>query len=62
MGATTQFSLLLLTFLGVLLLCTKPLGSYIADVMDGRPNFALRAGAVSKAVCTGSAGSVQARR
>jgi K+-transporting ATPase ATPase A chain len=44
MGATTQFSLLLLTFLGVLLLCTKPLGSYIADVMDGRANFALRAG------------------
>jgi hypothetical protein len=44
MGAGTQFSLLLLTFLGVLLLCTKPLGSYIADVMDGRPNFALRAG------------------
>ena len=44
MGATTQFSLLLLTFLGVLLLCAKPLGSYIADVMDGRPNFARRAG------------------
>ena len=44
MGATMQFSLLLLTFLGVLLLCTKPLGSYIADVMEGRPNFALRAG------------------
>jgi K+-transporting ATPase ATPase A chain len=44
MGAGTQFSVLLLTFLGVLLLCTKPLGSYIADVMEGRPNFALRAG------------------
>ncbi len=44
MGATAQFSLLLLMFLGVLLLCTKPLGSYIADVMEGRPNFARRAG------------------
>ena len=45
MSANTQFVLLLLSFLGVLLLLTKPLGSYIADVMDGRPNFAVRAGA-----------------
>ncbi len=27
-----------------MVLCVKPLGSYIADVMEGRPNFALRAG------------------
>jgi K+-transporting ATPase ATPase A chain len=45
MSANTQFVLLLVSFLGVLLLLTKPLGSYIADVMEGRPNFALRAGA-----------------
>jgi K+-transporting ATPase ATPase A chain len=44
MSAGTAFGLLLTAFLGVLLLLTKPLGSYIADVMEGRPNFALRAG------------------
>ena len=44
MSAGTGFGLLLTAFLGVLLLLTKPLGSYIADVMEGRPNFALRAG------------------
>ena len=45
MSAATQFWLLLVSFLGVLLLATKPLGIYIADVMEGRPNFAVRAGA-----------------
>jgi potassium-transporting ATPase potassium-binding subunit len=45
MSATTQFVLLLLTFLGILVALTKPLGSYIADVMEGKPNFAVRAGA-----------------
>jgi potassium-transporting ATPase potassium-binding subunit len=40
-----MFGLLLVAFLGVLVLCTKPLGSYIADVMEGRRNFAVRAGA-----------------
>src|SRR6202044_1798088 len=40
----TRFVLLLGLFLAVLVLCTKPLGSYIADVMEGRPNFALRLG------------------
>jgi potassium-transporting ATPase potassium-binding subunit len=44
MSAGTAFGLLLTAFLGVLLALTKPLGSYIADVMEGRPNFALRAG------------------
>ena len=37
MSPDTRFVLLLVLFLGVLLLCTKPLGSYIADVMEGRP-------------------------
>jgi K+-transporting ATPase ATPase A chain len=44
MAPDTRFVLLLVLFLGVLVLCTKPLGSYIADVMEGRPNFALRLG------------------
>jgi K+-transporting ATPase ATPase A chain len=44
MAADTRFVLLLLLFLAVLVLCTKPLGSYIADIMEGRPNFALRIG------------------
>jgi K+-transporting ATPase ATPase A chain len=34
----------LFAFLGIAVLCARPLGSYIADVMEGRPNFALRAG------------------
>jgi len=44
MDANTMFGVLLVAFLGILVLCVKPLGSYIADVMEGRPNFALRAG------------------
>jgi K+-transporting ATPase ATPase A chain len=40
-----MFRLLLLVFLGIAVLCARPLGSYIADVMDGKPNFALRVGA-----------------
>jgi K+-transporting ATPase ATPase A chain len=43
-NADTRFVLLLVLFLGVLLLCTKPLGSYIADIMEGRPNLAGRLG------------------
>jgi K+-transporting ATPase ATPase A chain len=43
-SADTAFGVLLAAFLGVLVLCAKPLGSYIADVMEGRPNFALRSG------------------
>src|SRR5580700_4397442 len=42
---SANFVLLLASFIGVLLLVTKPLGIYIADVMEGRPNFAVRAGA-----------------
>src|ERR1035438_5340657 len=44
MDANTMFGVLLVAFLGILVLCVKPLGSYIADVMQGRRNFALRAG------------------
>jgi potassium-transporting ATPase potassium-binding subunit len=39
------FALLLIVFLGLAGLCTRPLGIYIADVMEGRPNLALRLGA-----------------
>jgi K+-transporting ATPase ATPase A chain len=44
MSANVMFGLLLFAFLGIAVLCARPLGSYIADVMEGRPNFALRAG------------------
>jgi K+-transporting ATPase ATPase A chain len=44
MDAATQFGVMLAAFLSILLLCVKPLGGYIADVMEGRPNFASRAG------------------
>ncbi|MGA2562478.1 MAG: potassium-transporting ATPase subunit KdpA [Steroidobacteraceae bacterium] len=40
-----MFALLLIVFLGLAVLCTRPLGIYIADVMEGRPNLALRLGA-----------------
>ncbi|GAC1669375.1 MAG: potassium-transporting ATPase subunit KdpA [Steroidobacteraceae bacterium] len=43
MSVDAIFGLLLLMFLGIAVLCARPLGSYIADVMGGRPNFALRA-------------------
>ena len=39
-----EFGLLLVALLGVTTLCVKPLGGYIADVMEGRRNFAVRAG------------------
>ena len=44
MSPDTRFVLLLALFLGVIVLCVKPLGSYIADIMEGRPNFASRLG------------------
>jgi len=44
MNAAVMFYLLLATVLGLSLLCVKPLGSYIADVMEGRPHLALRLG------------------
>ena len=45
MGPGTSFTILLIAFLGIVLLCVKPLGSYLADVMEGKPNFARRFGA-----------------
>jgi K+-transporting ATPase ATPase A chain len=44
MGPYTLFFLMLSAFLGVSLLCVKPLGSYMADVMEGKPNLARRVG------------------
>jgi len=44
MNPDAMFYLLLVAFLGIAVLCVKPLGSYIADVMEGRPSLALRAG------------------
>lgn len=38
------FQLMLFVFLSVAVRCAKPLGSYIANVMEGRPGIALRAG------------------
>ncbi|MEP7247079.1 MAG: potassium-transporting ATPase subunit KdpA [Gammaproteobacteria bacterium] len=42
---TAQSVLLIASFLAVLLLCVKPLGLYIANVMEGHPIWATRAGA-----------------
>ncbi len=44
MNADVEFYLLLFALLGVVLLCVRPLGAYMADVMEGKPNFALRIG------------------
>ncbi len=44
MSANIMFGLLLLAYFGILALGVKPIGGYIADVMEGRPNFARRAG------------------
>ncbi|MGA2187083.1 MAG: potassium-transporting ATPase subunit KdpA [Steroidobacteraceae bacterium] len=45
MSATLKFALLGALVLALVILCAKPLGHYVADVMEGRPNFALRWGA-----------------
>jgi K+-transporting ATPase ATPase A chain len=49
MDATTEFGVLLAALLALVALCVKPLGSYVAAVMQGdsvqgRRNFALRVG------------------
>jgi potassium-transporting ATPase potassium-binding subunit len=44
MSPNTLFTVLLAVFLGIVLLFVKPLGRYMADVMEGKPNFALRCG------------------
>jgi K+-transporting ATPase ATPase A chain len=41
---------LIATFLAVVLLCVKPLGLYMANVMEGRPIWALRVGARPEAL------------
>jgi K+-transporting ATPase ATPase A chain len=45
MSATLKFALLGALVLALVILCAKPLGHYVAEVMEGRPNFALRWGA-----------------
>ena len=45
MSAPLQFALLGALVLAFVILCARPLGAYIADVMEGKPNFALRWGA-----------------
>ena len=44
MSAVVKFELLTAVVLGIVVLCAKPLGSYIADVMEGQSNWALRMG------------------
>jgi potassium-transporting ATPase potassium-binding subunit len=44
MSATQKFVFLGALVLAVVILCAKPLGHYIADVMEGRSNFAFRWG------------------
>jgi len=44
MDAGTMFGVMLVAFLAIVVLCVKPLGSYMANVMQGRPNLASRAG------------------
>ncbi len=44
MNAEVEFWLLLLALLGSVLLCVKPLGTYMANVMDGKPTVVRRVG------------------
>ena len=44
MHPDVRFALMLFVFLGLIVLIARPLGGYIADVMEGRQNFALRLG------------------
>ncbi len=44
MHGEPQFWVLLLTLLGMVLLCVKPLGIYMANVLDGAPGLATRLG------------------
>ncbi len=44
MSPVVKFELLAALTLGIVILCAKPLGAYIADVMEGRANFAVRLG------------------
>ena len=44
MTPQVAFALLLITVLGLVLLCVKPPGRYMADVMSGRPVLSVRLG------------------
>lgn len=44
MTPSTLFVTLLILFLALVVACARPLGVYIADVMEGKPNFAQRLG------------------
>ena len=44
MDATTKFAFLALLILGAVIACAKPLGQYIANVMEGRVTIASRIG------------------
>ncbi len=50
MHADAMFQLMLLIFLGILLLCVRPLGTYMADIFDGSPNFSRRVGGRTEAL------------
>ena len=59
MNAEVEFWLLLLALFGLVLLCVKPLGSYMANVMEGRPSFALARGRRRRRACyIADAGSI----
>jgi K+-transporting ATPase ATPase A chain len=45
MSPLVKFVLLAAFVLGLVIVCAKPLGAYIADIMEGRNNFASRLGA-----------------
>src|ERR1700730_3676892 len=44
MSPLVKFVLLTALILGLVIVCAKPLGGYIADIMEGRNNFASRPG------------------
>jgi K+-transporting ATPase ATPase A chain len=44
MSAVVKFEFLTAVVLGIVILCAKPLGSYMADVMEGQSNWASRIG------------------
>jgi len=57
---TTESILLIVVFFAVVLLCVKPVGLYIANVMEGKPIFPLRVGAGFEAALY-KAGGVDAK-
>ncbi len=53
---TTETIVLIIALFGVTLLCVKPLGLYIANVMEGKPIFPLRVGATFESAIYGACG------